>query len=166
MWLTPKTSSQQLRGLHWDENCSKTNVAIINTFDREIMPSKTFSSPREKFYWYPPRVCKWCSLLLFYSLLHPVLMGIPRDSTTSERCSALSFIENEIIFLNCSQSVRLIRLGGSGSIPLTASCQTAVSENAPPSLGWSLLFQPLLICAYKYAEHEVAAQHINSLVTG
>lgn len=135
-------------------------------FDREIMPRKTFHSPCERFYWYPPRGYEWSSLLVFYSLLHPVLMGISRDSTNSEGCSVLSFTENEIIFLNCSQSVRLSLLGGSGSIPLTASCQTAVSENAPPSLGCSLLFQPLLISAYISAEHEVAAQHINSLVTG
>lgn len=71
-----------------------------------------------------------------------------------------------MIFLNCSQSVCLILLGGSGCIPLTASCQTAVSENAPPSLSCSLLFQPLLISTYIAAEHEVAAQHINSLVAG
>lgn len=93
-------------------------------------------------------------------------MAISRDATTSERCSFLPFIENGMIFLNCSQSDCLILLGGSGSIPLTASCQTAVFENAPPSLSCSLLFQPLLISTYIAAEHEVAAQHINSLVAG
>ena len=95
-----------------------------------------------------------------------MLVGISRDLTTSERCSFLPFIEYGMSFLNCSQSVRLILLGGSGSIPLTASCQTAVSENAPPSLGCSLLFQPLLISTHIAAEHEVAVQRINSLVAG
>lgn len=104
-------------------------------------------------------------------LLHPSASYVNRNFQglhfpASESCSVLSFIENEMIFLNCSQSVCLILLGGSGSIPLTASCQTAVSENAPSSLGCSLLFQPLLISAYISAEHEVAAQHINSLGTG
>lgn len=164
-WL-PKQAASSCMVCTGMKKCSESSVAIISTFDREIMPRKTFHSPCERFYWYPPRGYEWSSLLVFYSLLHPVLMGISRDSTNSEGCSVLSFTENEIIFLNCSQSVRLSLLGGSGSIPLTASCQTAVSENAPPSLGCSLLFQPLLISAYISAEHEVAAQHINSLVTG
>lgn len=102
--------------------------------------------------------------------LGSAVSGINRDflgPTTSERCSVLlPCIESGMIFLNCSQSARLVLLGGSGSSPLTASCQTAVSEKAPPSLGCSLLFQPLLISTYIAAEHEGAAPHVNSLVAG
>lgn len=159
--MTPKRRSQQLSGLHWGETCSRSTVAIVSTFHREIMLGKAFHSPCERVCSYPP----W-GVVQYVGLLVPSVSYVNGDSTTSERCSVLPFIENGMIFLNCSQSVRLILLGGSGSIPLTAPCQTAVSENAPPSLGCSLLFQPLLISTYIAAEHEVAAQHINSLVAG
>lgn len=105
-------------------------------------------------------------MVQYVGLLLPSCVNGNFQGLHSFRNLLCSLLEHEMIFLNCSQSVCLILLGGSGSIPLTASCQTAVSENAPPSLGSSALFQPLLISAYISAEHEVAAQHINSLVAG
>lgn len=113
----------------------------------------------------PPRDGEWAGLLVSW----PRCIGVNGDSqglTTSERCSVLPCMGSGMIFLNGSQSARLVLLGGSGSSPLRASHQTAVSEKAPPSLGCSLLFQPLLISTYRAAEREEAAPHVNSLVAG
>lgn len=159
--MMPKTSSQQLSGLPWGEACSRGTAAIISTFDRE-MSRRLFHFPFEGFCCYSPSPVCW-------SLSPLCILCFWGFSGTSQLQKDVLFSPLETmewVFLSCSQSVCLILLGGSGWIPLTASCQTALSENAPPSLGCSLLFQPLLIRTYIAAKIEVDAQHINSLRTG